>query len=77
MNTPEGTPPARTSRMSPEAIIGTGITIASIGVLFLMLGWAQYMRQVHDAAMTLLLIGAVLFIGGVISTAFGRSGKGR
>ena len=77
MNTPEEIPPVRTSRMSPEAMVGTGITIAAIGVLFLMLGWAQYMREVHNAAWILLAIGAVLFVLGAFGASLARSGKGR
>ncbi len=61
--------------MSAEAMIGTGITIASIGVLFLLLGWAQWMRQVHDAAVILLGLGGVLFVLGTIGALMGRSGK--
>ena len=61
--------------MSAEAVVGTGITIASIGLLFLMLGWAQYMREVRDAAFILLVIGAVLFVAGCIGTMIGQSRK--
>lgn len=61
--------------MSAEAMIGTGITILSLGVLFLLLGWAQWMRQVHDAAVILLGIGVVMFVLGLIGALMGRSGK--
>ena len=61
--------------MSAEAMIGTGITIASLGVLFLLLGWAQWMRQVHDAAVILLAIGGIMFVLGAIGALMGRSGK--
>lgn len=61
--------------MSAEAIIGLGITIATLGVLFLLLGWAQWMRQVHDAAMILLGIGGVMFVLGAIGALAGRSRK--
>ena len=61
--------------MSAEAVVGTAITVASIGLLFLMLGWAQYMRQVHDAALIMLVIGAVLFVAGCIGTMIGQSRK--
>ncbi len=77
MNTPEINPPATKFSMSPEAIIGTGVTIASIGVLFLLLGWAQWMRQVHDASVILLAIGGVLFVLGLIGALMGRTGKKR
>ncbi len=49
-------------------MIGIGITIGAIGVLFLMLGWAQHMRQVYDAAWILLPIGAVLLVVGGLAT---------
>lgn len=73
MNSPEPTP--RSSFLSAEAMIGIGMTIASLGVLFLLLGWAQWMRQVHDAAVILLGIGGVMFVLGAIGALMGRSGK--
>lgn len=77
MNTPDEKPRSRFSLMSAEAIVGTGITILSLGVMVLLLGWAQYMRQVRDAAHILLIIGAVMFVLGAIGALLGRSGKGR
>ncbi|MEP6822366.1 MAG: hypothetical protein ABI946_08460 [Chthoniobacterales bacterium] len=62
--------------MSAEAMIGIGMTILSLGVLFLLLGSAQWMRQLHDAAVILLGIGGVMFVLGVIIALMGRSGKG-
>ncbi len=61
--------------MSAEAMIGTGMTILSLGVLVLLLGCAQWMRQVHDAAVILLGIGGVMFVLGLIVALMGRSGK--
>ncbi len=62
--------PARKPSMSAEAMIGTGITIWAFGILFLLLGWAQHMRLVKDASLTLLVIGAVLFVvGGLVALA--------
>ncbi len=61
---------------SAEAVIGWGITMASTGILFLLLGWAQSMRQVPDAALVLAIIGAVFFVVGLIITLAGRS-RGR
>ena len=53
-----------------RSMVGTGITIWAFGILFLLLGWAQHMRQVRDASLTLLVIGAVLFVvGGLIALA--------
>jgi len=63
--------------MSAEALIGTGITIAMIGVLFVMLGWAQHMREAKEAAWILLPIGAVLLIVGGIAAISGGVTKYR
>ena len=61
--------------MSAEAMIGTGVTIAAMGVLFLLLGWAQSMRQEHGAAWILLGIGAVMLVVGGMAAVFGSSGN--
>ena len=60
--------------MSAEAVIGTGVTIAALGVLFLLLGWAQAMREQHGPAWILLAIGAVMLVVGGITAIFGSSG---
>jgi hypothetical protein len=62
---------------SSEAIVGTGITVAALGVMFLLLGWAQWMREVHSAAVILLALGAVLFVAGGVVAGMGKSRKGR
>ncbi len=68
--------PARKSSMSAEAMIGTGITVWAFGILFLLLGWAQHMRHVKDASLTLLIIGAVMFVfGGIIALAGKKKSK--
>jgi uncharacterized membrane protein YhfC len=77
MNTSEDSPRTRTSSMSPEARIGAGMTMFAIGVLFLLLGWAQWMREVHDASMILLGIGAVLFVVGGLTALMARPAKNR
>ena len=77
MNTPEQTTAPRRSRMSAEAVLGTGITIGALGVLFLLLGWAQAMREVHSAATILLIIGVVLLVLGALMSMAGRSAKNR
>ncbi len=77
MNPTEEQAPARRSFISPEARIGTGITIAMIGLLFLMLGWAQYMREVKETAVILLPLGAILLIVGVLVASMARSGRPR
>lgn len=76
MNTseePTASAPAR--RMSAEAVIGTGVTIAALGVLFLLLGWAQSMRDQDSAAWILLGIGAVMLVVGGVAAMFGNSGQ--
>ena len=60
-----------------EAIMGAGITAAALGVLCLLLGSAQWMREVHSAAVIFLALGAVLLVGGGIVAGMGRSRKGR
>ena len=72
MNSPEESTPARTSFLSAEAMVGIGITIAMSGLLFVMLGWAQHMRQVKEAAWILLPLGGVLIVLGVFAAAAGR-----
>lgn len=77
MKTTENPPRTAPSSISAEALIGTGVTIASVGGLFLLLGWAQWMRQVPDAAVILLIIGAVLTVGGIIVSMMGRGKRDR
>lgn len=77
MNTPDETPRPRFSFMSAEAMVGSGVTILSLGVLLLLLGCAQWMRQVHHAATILLAIGGVVFVLGLITALLGRTGKSR
>jgi hypothetical protein len=63
--------------MSAEALVGLGMTIAALGLLGLLLGWAQKMRSVPESAMVWLAIGAgCVVIGGIIAAA-GRAKKGR
>jgi len=70
MDSPNEPLQKRTRSISAEAIIGTGVTIAAIGVLFLLLGWAQAMRHVHPASWILLGLGAVCAVaGGIIAAA--------
>jgi len=58
--------------MSSSAVIGLGITLFALGILFLLLGWAQSMREVHSASSILLTIGAVLSVIGGGTALFGR-----
>ena len=57
--------------MSAEAVIGTGMTIAMLGLLFVLLGWAQHMREVPAAAWILLPIGAGMLLLGLIMAVSG------
>lgn len=75
MNNPEEPQRDRPAIFTPEAIVGTGITIASLGVMFLLLGWAQMMREVEAAAWILLPIGALMLVAGGLAAAFARPGK--
>ena len=77
MNTPEETPRDEKPSDSSEAIIGTGITVAALGVMLLLLGWAQSMRDVPSAAMILCGIGALMLVGGGIVAMMGNSRKRR
>ena len=77
MNPPEERTLVRTSLLSAEAVIGLGITIGAIGLLVLLLGWAQYMREVREAAFILLPLGAFLLVVGGIATFLGHSRKQR
>lgn len=78
METPEQTtaplPPRRTP-ISAEAIIGIGMTLTSLGVLGLLLGWAQWLRLVHDSSVAWLATGAVLVVVGGITAIVGHSRK--
>jgi hypothetical protein len=52
--------------ISSEALIGIGITVAWLGIMCLLLGWAEYMRSVPKTAWIWLALGVVLvFLGGL------------
>ncbi|HVF71567.1 MAG TPA: hypothetical protein VM940_08160 [Chthoniobacterales bacterium] len=63
--------------MSAEALIGLGITVGSLGLLCLMLGWAQHMRSVQQSAVLWLSAGAILVVVGVVLTVVSRSRRER
>jgi len=75
MNAPK--PPSESAAMSAEALIGLGITIAALGFLGLLLGWAQQMRSVPESAMIWFGIGASCVVLGGIIAATARARKGR
>jgi hypothetical protein len=63
--------------MSAEALIGLGITIAALGLLGLLLGWAQHMRSVPQGAMFWFVVGATCVVLGGLIAATARAKKGR
>ncbi len=71
MNLPDDPQQIRSKGLSGEAMIGLGITIGAFGLMFLLLGWAQYMRQAMDSAVILLVIGGVMFVAGAIAALSG------
>jgi hypothetical protein len=77
MNTDENPRPSRGPLLSPEAIVGIGITVAELGILCLLLGWAEYMRSVPTVAWTWLVLGAALFVLGGLAALSARPKNGR
>jgi hypothetical protein len=77
MITPEKPAKRQLLAMSSEAMIGTGITLASIGLLGLLLGWAQQMRAVPSWASVWFALGAILAISGLVIVAVGGARKRR
>lgn len=75
MNTSENSAPTKPSPISSEAIIGIGITVAELGVLCLLLGWAEYMRSVPAIAWIWLAVGIVMVLVGGFAAVFARSKK--
>jgi len=63
--------------MSAEAMVGLGITIGALGLLGIMLGWAQHMRAVPASAMLLFAVGGVCFVLGIIIALAAKVRKGR
>jgi hypothetical protein len=59
--------------ISSEAMIGIGITVACLGLLGLLLGWAQQMRAVPSWAAVWMTLGAVLAIAGLLIVAVSRA----
>jgi NADH:ubiquinone oxidoreductase subunit 4 (subunit M) len=70
MNLPDDPQRNRTSRLSGDALVGLGITIGAFGFMFLLLAWAQHMRNVK--AVVLLALAVVMIVSGAI-TAFSGS----
>ena len=58
-------------------MIGIGITIACLGLLGLLLGWAQHMRSVSSWAAVWFTLGAILAIAGILVAVFAKARKRR
>jgi hypothetical protein len=68
---------AEAGAISAEALVGLGITIGALGLLCLLLGWAEQMRSVAKISVLWLSIGAVMVGLGVILTVMARSRRPR
>jgi uncharacterized membrane protein HdeD (DUF308 family) len=77
MNAPKTSNRSETAAISSDALVGLGITIAALGLLGLLLGWAQHMRSVPDGAMLWLAVGAAMVVLGGIIAAAARVRKSR
>lgn len=66
---------SESAAISPEALIGLGITIGALGLLALLLGWAQHMRSVPQSAMLWFSVGAGCVILGAVIAAAARAKK--
>ena len=64
---------AERAAMSAEALIGLGITIAALGILCLLLGWAERMRAVEKISVLWLSVGAIMLVLGAIMAVMARS----
>ena len=67
---------SETAAISAEALVGLGITISALGLLGLLLGWAQKMRSVPGSAALWLCMGAAMVVLGVVIAAASRARKG-
>ncbi len=77
MDNPEQPTTRGSSTISHEAFTGAGITVASLGVLFLLLGWAQWMRLERENSVVWLVLAAVFVVAGVVTAMIGQSRKRR
>lgn len=59
--------------ISSEALIGIGITVAWLGILCLLLGWAEHMRSVPKMAWIWLALGVVLVVLGGFAALSAKS----
>jgi hypothetical protein len=65
--------PRGLATISSEALVGIGITVAWLGLMCLLLGWAEYMRAVPKMAVIWLALGAVLFVLGGLAALSAKS----
>ena len=65
--------PRGIATISSEALIGIGITVAWLGLMCLLLGWAQQMRSVPKSAFIWLALGALLFVLGGFAALSAKS----
>lgn len=72
MNEPTTPRQSGARKMSAEARIGTGMTIAGLGFLFLLLALAEHMRAVPKVAFGWLVVGIIMTVLGCIIAAAGR-----
>jgi cytochrome bd-type quinol oxidase subunit 1 len=77
MNASLKTKRTEAAAMSAEAMVGLGITIGALGLLGLLLGWAQQMRGVAGSAVLWLCTGAVMVVLGAILAGVAKTRKGR
>ena len=63
--------------ISAEALVGLGITIGALGLLALLLGWAQQMRSVPGSAALWLCLGGAMVALGIVIAAAARRRSGR
>ncbi|MGI9086794.1 MAG: hypothetical protein ACR2HH_03475 [Chthoniobacterales bacterium] len=74
MNPPDE-PTPRSSSISAEALVGIGMTLTWLGLLGILLGWAEWLRKVPSVAVIWLSLGAVMMIVGAITAVAGRRKK--
>lgn len=77
MNASQITKRSETAAISSEALIGLGITIGALGLLAVLLGWAQHMRSVPEGAMVGFSVGGSCILLGLIIAAAARARKAR
>ncbi len=77
MHASQTTKRSETAAISSEALIGLGIAIGALGLLGVLLGWAQKMRSVPEGAMLGFSVGGGCILLGVIIAAAARARKVR